>query len=166
MPTHNQLSLMQPIQAFGGLWPTPLCSVGALRADTQSISFSFRSFSLCHPGLAATQTHIFKLSHHAVPCHALSLATRPWLKTMTSNFPNCQKPSHRPMESNNKIKVLHKITAAASAHRFISHRSSTIDIVCVQLIRWLVVCVCHMDDDGVSFCFNEERTDAWVNQRL
>ncbi|TNN72170.1 hypothetical protein EYF80_017598 [Liparis tanakae] len=31
----------------------------------------------CHPGLAPTQTHIFKTSHHATPRHAPSPAARP-----------------------------------------------------------------------------------------
>lgn len=97
MPAHNQLSLMQPIQTFGGLRPTLLCAVGEGRVDSLSFSLCLTLLSLlqCHPGLAPTQNHIFKLSHHATPRHTPSPAAGPWLKPMTSNFPNCQKPSHR-----------------------------------------------------------------------
>lgn len=93
---------MQPI------WGSTLqCAVAAAWVDslpslpcsqsTPTLSSSHISHLLqgVLQGLALTQTHIFILSYHATPCHALSPATRPWLKTMTSNFPNCQKLSQR-----------------------------------------------------------------------
>lgn len=86
---------MQPLQPFKGSVAN-FCWV--LRA-ADSLSF----LSVCSGRHAfyssATQAWprprptSLKWAIMAVPCHAPSPAAGPWLKPMTSKFPNCQKPS-------------------------------------------------------------------------